>query len=248
MVYGKMITINGGDNMYNIAICEDELVQEQQLIRVLKRYELEHKIKLNVTVFESAELLMCTTLMQFDLFFLDIGLPGINGVELAQKIRHVSTHSKIAFLTAHEQFWPEGYKILASRFLVKPLSDDLLYAEVFSLLNEFKTSQLYILATKDKAIAKVLIEEILYLEIYGRKVLIHTFDGTYTSSYSLSYWVKKLASHHFVQTHSSYLVNLKHVKIVGRDTVTLITEDKVYISLRKYKQFKESFMRYVSQI
>lgn len=240
--------INGGDNMYNIAICEDELVQAQQLMRVLKRYELENKVKLNVTIFESAELLMRATLPQFDLFFLDIGLPGINGIELAKKIRHVSLHSKIAFLTAHEQFWPEGYKVLASRFLVKPLNDDHLYTEVLSLLKELKMSQLYILATQDKAIAKVAIDEILYLEIYGRKVLIHTFDGTYTSSYNLSYWVKKLASHHFVQTHSSYLVNLKHVKLVGRDTVTLMTGEEVYMSLRKYKQFKESFMRYVSHI
>lgn len=240
--------INGGDNMYNIAICEDELVQAQQLMRVLKRYELENKVKLNVTIFESAELLMRATLPQFDLFFLDIGLPGINGIELAKNIRRVSLHSKIAFLTAHEQFWPEGYKVLASRFLVKPLNDDHLYTEVLSLLKELKMSQLYILATQDKAIAKVAIDEILYLEIYGRKVLIHTFDGTYTSSYNLSYWVKKLASHHFVQTHSSYLVNLKHVKLVGRDTVTLMTGEEVYMSLRKYKQFKESFMRYVSHI
>ncbi len=243
-----MNSINGGDNMYNIAVCEDDKVQAKQLVDILNRYEIAHSIGLMVDVFDSAESMLKASIIKYDLIFLDIGLPGLSGIELAKKIREISSRVKLIFLTAHEQFWPEGYKVSASRFLVKPLNENCLYYELESILGEIDEGRQCILASKDRVLAKIFIDEILYLEISGRKVLIHTFDDVYSSSYSLSYWEKTLASQYFVKPHSSYLVNLKYVKLVGRSSVTLVTGDEVYVSLRKYKHFKESFMRYVSQI
>lgn len=243
-----MDSINGGENMYNIAVCEDDKVQAKQLVHILKKYETAHSIGLVVDVFYSAESMLKASIIKYDLIFLDIGLPGLSGIELAKKIRETSSRVKLVFLTAHEQLWPEGYKVSATRFLVKPLNENHLFQELASLLSDGVEERQCILASKDRVLAKVFIDEILYLEISGRKVLIHTFDNVYSSSHSLSYWVKTLANQSFVQTHSSYLVNLKYVKFVGRDSVTLVTGDKVYVSLRRYKHFKDSFMRYVSQI
>ena len=240
--------INGGDNMYSIAICEDEQIQTKQLVDVLRRYEKENSIQMKIITFESAESFIQYSSEPYHLVFLDIGLPGLDGIHLAKKIREASTQTQIAFLTAHEKYWPEGYKVLASRFLLKPITSMKLYEEIESLMNDLNKRNQYVLVSKEKDLAKVIIDEILYLEISGRKVLIHTVDGIYNSSDSLRYWVQKLSSYYFVQAHSSYLVNLKYVKLVERDCAILTTGHQVYISLRKYKHFKESFIRYVSQI
>lgn len=233
--------------MYKIAVCEDNPIQINQIVSVLKQYEQKHSVEIQVATFESAELVLQTSLDDYDLVFLDIKLAQLNGIKLAKYIRKQSQRIKIVFLTAYEHFWPEGYKVLASRFLIKPLSDDELYHEVSPLLDELHRVPSYILVSKDKELVRVEIDNILYLEISGRKVLIHTLDGIYTSSKSLSFWIKELSLAPFVQTHSSYLVHLKYVKIVGKDYVTLTTNDIVYISFRKYKSFKDSFIRYVSQ-
>ena len=218
--------INGGDNMYSIAICEDEQIQTKQLVDVLRRYEKENSIQMKIITFESAESFIQYSSEPYHLVFLDIGLPGLDGIHLAKKIREASTQTQIAFLTAHEKYWPEGYKVLASRFLLKPITSMKLYEEIESLMNDLNKRNQYVLVSKEKDLAKVIIDEILYLEISGRKV----------------------SSYYFVQTHSSYLVNLKYVKLVERDCAILTTGHQVYISLRKYKHFKESFIRYVSQI
>ena len=234
--------------MYKIAVCEDDPIQINQVINVLKRYEQKHSVEMQIATFQSGELLLQTPIDSYDLVLLDIKLAQLNGIELAKYIRKQSQRIKIVFLTAYEHFWPEGYKVLASRFLIKPLSDDKLYEEVSPLLDEMNRLSSYVLVSKEKELVRVDIDDILYFEISGRKVLIHTLDGSYTSSKSLSFWVKELAFAPFVQTHSSYLVHLKYVKLVGKDCVTLTTGDEVYISFRKYKTFKESFIRYVSQI
>ena len=97
-----------------------------------------------------------------DLVLLDIKLAKLNGIELAKYIRKQSKRIKIVFLTAYEHFWPEGYKVLASRFLVKPLSDDELYDEISPLLDEINCLSSYVLVSEKKELVRVEIDDILY--------------------------------------------------------------------------------------
>lgn len=234
--------------LYRIAICEDESFQMKQIMTQVERYGKAKNISLNIKAFDCAELFLNHFKEAYDLVFLDIHLPGIDGIQLAKKIREQSHRTKIVFLTAHENFWPEGYKVLASRFLIKPITDESLYLEIEEVMDQLIEQTPFVLASQDKRVAKVAVEDIFYLEIAGRKVNRYTKDEVYVSSKSLAQFKKELEHHHFAQTHSSYLVNLKHVKLVGKDSVTLTNGQEVYISLRKYKQFKEKFMEYVSSL
>lgn len=234
--------------MYKIAICEDEKVQAVELMNSLKHYESEQAIKFEIDCFECGEDFLKEDYFEYDFIFLDVEMPGINGIEVAKEVRKTCPKSKIIFLTAHEFYWPEGYKVMASRFLIKPLKQEDLSETLTVLIEELNGATQYIVARSEKSLSKVLIEDITYLEIAGRKVLIHTPEETYTSSYSLNNWYHRLAIHHFEYTHSSYLVNLRYVKLVARDKVTLTTGEEVYMSLRKYKGFKTSFVRYISQL
>ena len=239
--------INGGEIMYKIAICEDSRIQAVELIDSLKAYGSECRIKFEIDYFGCGEDFLEKNYFEYDVIFLDVEMPRINGIEVAKEIRKTCPKSKIIFVTAYEHYWPEGYKVMASRFLIKPLKQDELTEALTSLIEELNTAKKYISARSERALEKVLIEDITYLEISGRKVLIHTPEAIYTSSYNLNSWYHRLAIHHFEYTHSSYLVNLKYVKLVARDKVTLTTGEEVYMSLRKYKGFKTSFVRYISQ-
>lgn len=234
--------------LYRIAICEDNPFQMKQIVSLLERYGESNNLTLDILAFECAETFLNHLGTSYDLVFLDISLPGMDGISLAKQIRAQSEKTRIVFLTSHENFWPEGYKVLASRFLIKPLEDEALYSEIDAVMKQIERQYPSILVTKDKSVAKVAVDELFYLEIAGRKVNLYTKDECYCSSKSLAQFKKELEPYHFVQAHSSYLVNLKYVKLVGKDSVTLINGQKVYMSLRKYKQFKERFMEYVSNI
>lgn len=231
-----------------IALCEDERIQADQIIKVINRFKVEHQLEYSVDYFEDGTMLLNQKIEEYDLIILDIHMNGISGLDVAREIRRSHQQVKIIFITAYQQYWPEGYKVLASRYLLKPMSDDQLYDELVEVFDEVEKSRMFILATKDKAAVKVRINEINYLEISGRKVLIHTKDEVYSSNQSLSYWYKILKFHHFCYTHSSYLVNMKYVNLVERDRVRLTTGHEVYMSLRKYKLFKMHFMRYISRV
>lgn len=231
-----------------IAICEDEQIQADQIIKVVNRFKDENQLEYSIDYFDNGLKLIEQNIDEYDLIILDIHMNEISGLDIAQKIRRDNQHVKIIFITAHQQYWPEGYKVLASRYLLKPMSDDQLYEELVEVFDEIEKSRMFIMATKDKAMVKVKINEITYLEISGRKVLIHTKDEVYSSNRNLSYWYKILKFHHFSYTHSSYLVNMKYVNLVERDRVRLTTGNEVYMSLRKYKLFKMHFIRYISQV
>lgn len=231
-----------------IAICEDEQIQADQIINVVNRFKDENQLEYSIDYFDNGLKLIEQNIDEYDLIILDILMNEISGLDIAQKIRRDNQHVKIIFITAHQQYWPEGYKVLASRYLLKPMSDDQLYEELVEVFDEIEKSRMFIMATKDKAMVKVRINEITYLEISGRKVLIHMKDEVYSSNHNLSYWYKILKFHHFSYTHSSYLVNMKYVNLVERDRVRLTTGNEVYMSLRKYKLFKMHFIRYISQV
>ena len=118
---------------------------------------------------------------RYDVLFLDVLMKPLNGISLARKIRGYDSHAIIVFLTAYEHFWPEGYKVLASRFLVKPLSADELYNEISPLLDAVNCLSSYVLVSEKKELVRVEIDDILYFEISGRKVIVHTLDGIYMS-------------------------------------------------------------------
>ena len=233
--------------MYKMAICEDEQIQAELLIKQLKTYMENHKINFDIVYFSTGEEFLKQDYNQYDLIFLDIKMQGISGIEVAKEVRKARSKTKIIFVTGYEDYWPEGYKVMASCFLIKPVKLEELTEALSSVIDELNSSRQSIVARKDNVLAKILIEDITHLEISGRKVLIHTIDGSYSSSYSLNNWYQQLRIHHFEYAHSSYLVNLKYVKIVDRDKVTLTTGQEVYMSLRKYKNFKTSFIQYMSQ-
>lgn len=234
--------------MYKIAICEDEQIQTDILIKQLETYMESHKIKFAIECFSTGEELLKKEYYQYDLIFLDIKLSGINGIDVAKEVRKTCGKTKIIFMSAYQNYWPEGYKVKASRFLIKPIQIEEITEALSSVIDELDNSRQYVMVRSDKMLVKVLIKDITHLEIYGRKVLIHTINESYSSTYSLANWYQQLKAHHFEYTHSSYLVNFKYVKMVGRDQVTLTTGKDVYMSLRKYKPFKTSFIQYMSQL
>lgn len=154
-----------------------------------------------------------------DLLFLDIQLPDLTGLQVAEILNEFDFPIQVVFLTAYDHFAIEAFKLRAFHYLLKPYdSEDL--QEVFeNYTNRLKENQLKTDQTKTKlaietenGITYLSPKEIYFIEKQGREVIIHTKTEKLKALFTLSELLDKLERFAFFRTHKSYLVNLEHIK------------------------------------
>ena len=121
----------------NIVICDDERYFVDLLELRLKKYAAGKDIGLNLQKCYSAQSLLSLDLMGCDAVFLDIDMPGTNGMEAAQALRKRYPKLILVFVTGWIQYAPAGYRVNAFRYLLKErLDDELLSAKGFLRLQK----------------------------------------------------------------------------------------------------------------
>lgn len=157
--------------------------------------------------------------MKPELLFLDIQLPDLTGLQVAELMNELDFPIKIVFLTAYDHFAIDAFKLRAFHYLLKPYdTDDLM--EVFHI---FSQSMKEPLITNDRSKNKLAIDtregfiylsptDIFFVEKEGREVILHTKTGKINAMFTLSELYEKLEPFSFFRTHKSYLVNLEHVR------------------------------------
>lgn len=108
--------------MYHIAIVEDEKEFSIQLVDYLKQYEKENDVEFKVSVFYDGESILKDYTSDYDAIFLDIQMPGINGMEVAERIREMDEDVVLMFITNMAQYAISGYSVGALDFVMKPIS------------------------------------------------------------------------------------------------------------------------------
>lgn len=154
-----------------------------------------------------------------DLMFLDIHLPDLTGLQVAELLNEFDFAIQIVFLTAYDHFAIEAFKLRAFHYLLKPYDlEDLI--EVFDTYSDvLKENQLKAGQTKNKlaietenGISYLSPKEIYFIEKQGREVIIHTKIEKIKALFTLNELFEKLERFSFFRTHKSYLVNLEHIK------------------------------------
>ncbi|WP_050607422.1 LytR/AlgR family response regulator transcription factor [Clostridium niameyense] len=233
--------------MYNIAICEDNTIQLKQISNLFNRYSINENVKFNIDTFYTGEQLLAQDYNHYDIIVLDIQMAQLNGIEVAKIIRKSNETLKIVFITALEKYWPDGYTVNAFRYFLKPLDEDVIYNEIKNLIATI--NKIFITVENNGILKKILISDITHLEIAGRNVIIHTNNSrNYVSSYKLKHWNEKLQPFGFANPHNSFLVNLNYVVEIHKDRITLLNGETLYVSQRKFKDFKKKFMEFLGQL
>ncbi|WP_455798485.1 LytR/AlgR family response regulator transcription factor [Clostridium butyricum] len=235
--------------MYNIAICEDNAVQLEQIRNLFTQFSINENVKFNIYTFFTGEDLLAHDYNHYDIVVLDIKMGQLNGINVAKIIRKTNEHLKIIFITALDIYWPDGYNVNAFRYILKPLNENIFYNEIKNVIAAINKNKAFITIENNGSLKKILISNIKYLEIYNRKVIIHTNNSkNYTNSYKLKYWNEKLQPFGFANPHNSFLVNLNYVVELSKEKVTLIDGETIYVSQRKYKDFKKRFIDFLSNL
>ena len=180
----------------------------------------------------------------FDLVFLDIEMPEIDGISVAHKLRSISPDVPIVFLTSHLEYAIEGYEVRALRYLTKPIDPKKLQ-EVLSYVLRQQQEQRALWIKTDYAEQKLLIKDIVYMEAQNQNILICTGTDSYSVRYNISDYETELKDDGFFRIHRGYLVSLQHIKSVGKSEVVLSCGTALPVSRSKEKALKEALFEYI---
>lgn len=212
--------------MRNIAVIEDEDVHAAKLEEDLALYQKECRCELRVDRFRSAEAFLTDYRPVYAVVFMDIQLPGMNGMEAAFKLRELDRTVSLIFITSLSQYAQKGYEVDAVGYLLKPVS----YYD-FSLKFR-KALDLYVMAEERNVsldvpggICWVSCNKLMYVEIIRHRLYYHMVDGVVEATGVLSAVEKQLEAHGFLRCNNCYLVNPKFVVNVKGLTVQVGNEE-----------------------
>ena len=115
-----------------IAVCDDDALSRQQVLRFLDEYIARNNGILTVSVFDRATALTeaVARFGSFDIYLLDILMPGMNGIQLGLQLRRSDSEGKILYLTSGPEFAYESYQVQAFDYLLKPVDKERLFASL----------------------------------------------------------------------------------------------------------------------
>lgn len=232
----------------HIAICDDEKnIRELIGNKVAKQF-----LEADIAFFSSGEELLLSD-KHIDILFLDIQMSGRNGMETARELRKKNKDTILIFVTAVEDYVFQAFDVGAFHYIVKPI-DDTKFVEVLKrAVDEWNTEKRNQKAAEEKHLMihnggvhrKVLIEDIIYAEVFNRKVVIHKPDEK-IEYYGKMSTLEALAGDSFFRPHRAYLINLKYVEKYDANTIYL-EKGSVLMAKQKYPEFVRKYMKYIQK-
>lgn len=230
--------------MIRIAIVEDEREYRETLKAYTERFGREENQEFQITLFEDGALLAESYKPVWDVILMDIKMKRMDGMKAAEKIRQADPEVLIIFITTMGQYAVKGYEVDALDFVLKPVT----YGQFSSKLKKAvvmfqKKVEKCLFLPDSSGKERVSTAEILFIEVKNHNLYIVSERKTYVIRYSMQKMEKELEEYHFVRCNNSYLVNLKNVTGIQKDSVWTGNYE-LPISRPKKKQFLKAVSDY----
>lgn len=223
--------------MLKVAIVEDNKAAMEKLQGYLERYAQENEEKFDIAAFGDALAFLDNYRCIYDMVFMDIELPFINGMEAAKRLREIDSQVVLIFVTNMAQFAVKGYEVDALDYLVKPVHYGDFQLKLHRAVSRLKEAQEAILIQRQSGILKLKVQEIGYIEVRGHTLIFHTDMGEINGSGTLNELENKLKGKGFLRCNKCYLVNQKYIAAVQGYTLVMAQGEELQISRPRKKTF-----------
>lgn len=225
-----------------IAICDDVPI----FCETAKEKINKLRPKYSVDLFYSGSELMASS-TSYDIIFLDIDMPAEDGMVIAQKLRAQDFIGYIVFMTCHEEFIYDAFKVKAFRYLLKPLNIDYIEETLSNIEKELMEVKKVVIGNIGRDII-IDIRDIIYIKSNNKNTVIYTNGQTIDSFESLKYWKEELDNYNFYQVHKSYIISMGYVREISSNKVILDDENiKIPVSRRRLSDFKNKYNKYMRE-
>ena len=235
--------------MIKIAFCDDDMEVLHQMNELLDRYRVERNEDITYAAFQSPFELLTEIEkgIRPDILFLDVVMPGQNGMDVAKELRQYDTNMKIIFLTSSPEFAVESYSVGAYFYQLKPIWEESFFRLMDAVLAECenKKKNRLILRSKD-GITRIDLQQLEYCEVLGRKLLFHLENGAVLESAgSLDDLAGQLMQYsNFFRPHRSFLVNMEYIQNISSRSIKMVNDAEIPIPHGKCSEIKNTYMEY----
>ena len=229
-----------------IAICDDE----KRICSILEEKVGEICPDAEVITYTSGEEILTDDNFP-DILLLDIKMPGMDGMDAAKALREKGWKKILIFVTGEEGQVFNSFDVHAFHFLLKPVSEEKLKEVLRSAESELEhikklsaDNDRYVDIRSGTSHIRLNLSKLLYAEVFNRKTILHTKEGSIEYYGQLSA-LEKLVGSDFYRIHRSYLVNMKYIERYDKTFVTISDGDSIPIARREYEGFLTAYMEYI---
>lgn len=172
-------------------------------------------------------------------------MPGVNGIHAGVKLKEANPDVRIFIVTAFPDYLDDAMRFQAFRYLSKPTDKNRLFRNLKAAASQYNMeSETYAVETAD-GMKTFRTEEIVCIEAFQRQIILTSTDGSYKCVNNMERWRKTLSLPGFFQPHRSFIINMRFVREIGKDTVLLRYANHTklaYLTKRKYTEFKDAYL------
>lgn len=236
----------------NIFICDDNSVIQEQLHKLLMNYfKINSYPSPEFYTYNSGDELLDSPFTP-DIVFLDIEMPGMDGITVGNELHQKYKNVIIIVITAYSEYLDDAMRFNVFRYLSKPINKHRLYRNLDDVIKQFNSRVCTIVINDGNTSYSVSTDEIIMIETLAnkRKTLIHTTTSDYESFDSLQHWYTLLENNgNFYQSNRSYIVNLTYVTSFNQDTIQLYNgKFQAYITKRKIHEFRSLYLMFLEHV
>lgn len=227
-----------------ILICDDEPTYLNTLRIHVEEYMQNHHILYTITALSNSERAIQDDTV-YDLAFLDIQMPGIDGIALAKKLRQRNPKLALFFVTNYDEYQDDAMDLRAFRFFEKPFNVSRLYAGLDKAMEYIDGAYVDIFLSENGAQQRIIADDILYVTRTGRRASLITTGKEFTTSEKYDDLCAKLPQLFFYPVHKSFFVNLHYVERYTYPELLLTNGQRIPIAPRKQSAFHKFWFEYL---
>lgn len=229
-----------------VIICDDEKRTCVNLKGILNNYAINHKLELEINIFLSGD-----TLVDYlyenenvDILFLDIELPGLDGIKVGNYIRKVMANEQIfiVYISSKEQYAMQLFKNRPFDFVVKPLDENRIFSIMDNIYRIIENSNENFQYQNKGITYRIRYGDILYFQSIGRRINIIMKNETKSFYGKLVEVQARLPQYIFLSIHKSYIINFNYVREYTYEWVKMINEDVLNISKKNRAQIRRKIL------
>lgn len=228
--------------MIRVLVCDDELLILQQISAKIKQLLPESQI---IETTDATKLLRLLQEQVYDILLLDIDMPVITGLEIAQKMKDLPKKPLLVFVTSHDELVYDSLQFHPFGFVRKSYIETELPYILEDCKKEISSHNKHYCFHTAEGEVKLLLEDILYFESEGNYLSVHTKDSSYRFRETMTALQQALENEDFIRIHRGFFVNQAAVEVLGADDLKLTNGENLPIGRNYAEETKKSMMRYM---
>lgn len=237
--------------MFNICICDDSKFFLQKLIDKLHKIAQKNNIKICIKTYTTSKQLMFDIeelCVGTDLFFLDVLIDKMTGVEIANRLRQQGTDVPIVFLTSSKEHVFDALDVMPLHYFIKEEVQDEKIEEILlkarEIIKNFKVKKFNYKVGRELRV--ISFDDVIYFEVMNRVISIQSIKGEEDRFYStLDTVEKQINSSQFIRVHRSFLVNVSYIEKIESKEIVCRNNIKIPVGTRYLKSLKEEYTKYL---